>query len=139
MSASEVAPSCTECGAPLPATARFCPGCGRPVDSGTGTTVREEVPPSETGPVPVSYTATQPRWFGVTPPIVLFVLTVAGFAVAAVLFAAGDWPVGLILVGVSILVFTGFLFLGGSLIALWPDPAEQRRLAERYAPQAAVA
>ena len=128
MSASEVAPSCTECGAPLPATARFCPCCGRPVDSGTGTTVREEVPPSETGPVPVSYTATQPRWFGVTPPIVLFVLTVAGFAVAAVLFAAGDWPVGLILVGVSILVFTGFL----EVARRKPDTAVTRMSADAF-------
>ena len=40
---------------------------------------------------------------------------------------------------VNLIWFAGFLFVGGSLIALWPDAAEQRRLAQRYAPEAAVA
>ncbi|TML89457.1 MAG: heme lyase CcmF/NrfE family subunit [Actinobacteria bacterium] len=40
---------------------------------------------------------------------------------------------------VNLIWLAGFVFLGGSLIALWPDPAEQRRLAERYAPEAAIA
>jgi len=31
------------------------------------------------------------------------------------------------------------VFLLGSLIALWPDAREQRRLAERYAPRRALA
>jgi hypothetical protein len=128
MSASEPPPSCAECGSPLPATARFCPGCGRPVDADTGTTVREEVPPGESGPVPVSYTVAEPRWFGVTPPIVLLVLALAGFAVAAVLFAAGDWPVGLILVGVSILVLTGFLEVARHK----PDTAVTRMSADAF-------
>jgi cytochrome c-type biogenesis protein CcmF len=34
---------------------------------------------------------------------------------------------------VNLIWFAGFVFLGGSLIALWPDAREQRRLAERYA------
>ena len=33
----------------------------------------------------------------------------------------------------------GFVFVFGSLVALWPDAVEQRRLAERYEPGAAVA
>jgi cytochrome c-type biogenesis protein CcmF len=40
---------------------------------------------------------------------------------------------------VNLIWLAGFLFVGGSLIALWPDAAEQRRLAERYAPEAAAA
>ena len=40
---------------------------------------------------------------------------------------------------VNLIWLAGFVFLGGSLIALWPDAAEQRRLAQRYAPEAAVA
>jgi cytochrome c-type biogenesis protein CcmF len=40
---------------------------------------------------------------------------------------------------VNLIWLAGFVFVGGSLIALWPDAAEQRRLAERYAPEAAVA
>ena len=128
MSASEPLPSCTGCGAPLPAAARFCPGCGRPVDADTGTTVRAEVPPSETGPVPVAYEVTQPHWFGVTPPIALLVLALAALAAAVVLFAAGDWPIGLILVGVSILVFTGFL----EVARRKPDTAVTRMSADAF-------
>ncbi|TML66975.1 MAG: hypothetical protein E6G13_12490 [Actinobacteria bacterium] len=34
---------------------------------------------------------------------------------------------------VNLIWFAGFVFLGGSLIALWPDAREERRLAARYA------
>jgi cytochrome c-type biogenesis protein CcmF len=34
---------------------------------------------------------------------------------------------------VNLIWFAGFVFLGGSLIAMWPDAREERRLAERYA------
>ena len=34
---------------------------------------------------------------------------------------------------VNLIWFAGLVFLTGSLIALWPDPAEERRLLERYA------
>jgi cytochrome c-type biogenesis protein CcmF len=34
---------------------------------------------------------------------------------------------------VNLLWIAGFVFLGGSLVALWPDRAEERRLLERYA------
>ena len=34
---------------------------------------------------------------------------------------------------VNLIWFAGFVFVGGSLIALWPDAREERRLAERYA------
>jgi cytochrome c-type biogenesis protein CcmF len=37
---------------------------------------------------------------------------------------------------VNLLWLAGFVFVAGSVIALWPDPAEQRRLQERYAPAA---
>jgi cytochrome c-type biogenesis protein CcmF len=33
---------------------------------------------------------------------------------------------------VNLIWLAGFVFVGGSLIALWPDPREERRLAERY-------
>jgi cytochrome c-type biogenesis protein CcmF len=38
---------------------------------------------------------------------------------------------------VNLIWLAGIVFLGGSLIALWPDPVEQRRLLERYALQPA--
>jgi cytochrome c-type biogenesis protein CcmF len=34
---------------------------------------------------------------------------------------------------VNLIWFAGFVFLGGALIAMWPDAREQRRLADRYA------
>jgi cytochrome c-type biogenesis protein CcmF len=34
---------------------------------------------------------------------------------------------------VNLIWLAGLVFLAGSLIALWPDPAEERRLVERYA------
>ena len=34
---------------------------------------------------------------------------------------------------VNLIWFAGFVFVAGSLVALWPDAREQRRLAERYA------
>jgi cytochrome c-type biogenesis protein CcmF len=39
---------------------------------------------------------------------------------------------------VNLIWLAGFVFLGGSLIALWPDAREQRRLAERYAGRSAL-
>jgi len=39
---------------------------------------------------------------------------------------------------VNLIWLAGFVFIGGALIALWPDAREERRLAERYAPEAAV-
>jgi hypothetical protein len=67
------------------------------------------VPPEETGPVPVSMQVSEPRWFGVTPPQLL--LGVAGVAalLAIVLFAAGHWPYGLILLGLAALLFAAFM------------------------------
>jgi cytochrome c-type biogenesis protein CcmF len=39
---------------------------------------------------------------------------------------------------VNLIWFAGFVFVGGSLIALWPDAREERRLAARYAPPGAA-
>ena len=129
MSVSEpLVASCAGCGSPLPATARFCPGCGRPVDPDTGTTVRVELPPTETGPVPVSVSHAQPHWFGVTPPSVLLVLAVCAAIAAIVLFATGHWPVGLILVGAAILLFIGFL----EVARRKPDTAVTRVSADAF-------
>jgi cytochrome c biogenesis factor len=34
---------------------------------------------------------------------------------------------------VNLIWLAGFVFLLGSIVAMWPDPREQRRLAARYA------
>ncbi len=102
-----VTDTCSNCGAAMPATARFCPECGTPTASGS--TVRATVPVAETGPVPVSYGTAERRMFGVAPP--LFLLAVGGAIVvlAIILFATGSWPFGLILLGLAALLVAGFL------------------------------
>ena len=53
MSASRApADSCPSCGVDLPLNARFCPACGTTLDDAVNSTVRAELPPDETGPVP---------------------------------------------------------------------------------------
>jgi hypothetical protein len=68
----------------------------------------QEVPPNETGPVPVEPQVAQRRFFGVPPSTVLLVLGAGALAGAIALFATGQWPWGLILLGVAIFMLTGF-------------------------------
>jgi len=108
MSASPVAAeSCRNCGVPLPPNARFCPSCGVQVEMGE--TVRADVPPTETGPVPVHVQHAEPHWFGVTPPAMLLGLAAVALVIAVVLFATGHWPYALILLGVGALFVAAFL------------------------------
>jgi len=72
-------------------------------------TRRVELPGEETGPVPVSISHAEPRWFGVTPPLALLLLALIALGAAVALFVTGSWPYGLILVGVSALIVAGFL------------------------------
>jgi hypothetical protein len=62
------AASCEKCGSALPEGSRFCPECGSRVGAGSGETAVEELPPDETGPVPVEHETARPRYFGVFRP-----------------------------------------------------------------------
>ena len=104
---------CPACSATLPADARYCTACGRPVGD---LTVQQPVPPAETGPVPVSFSRIEPHWFGVTPPTFLFGVAVTAVVVAGILFAAGNVPFGLILLGI-----------GAALLAFYVESARRRR------------
>jgi len=99
--------SCQNCGKRLPKDSRYCPQCGRP--SGAGGTKVMEVPPDETGRVPVHYDRAEPRYYGVTPATLLLVLAGIALALAVVLLSTGRWPLGLILVGTSVLLLLLFL------------------------------
>lgn len=59
------AASCANCGARLPKRSRFCPECGTRVGESPQETAVQQVPPDETGPVPVQYETARPRYFGV--------------------------------------------------------------------------
>jgi hypothetical protein len=71
---------------------------------GEGETKVQELPPEETGPVPVTVAHVERRYYGVTPTG--FALVLAGLAVVAAiaLFASGHWPIGLILLGLGLLL-----------------------------------
>jgi zinc-ribbon domain len=99
--------SCSNCGAKLPKTSRYCPQCGHPAPAGE--TKVMELPPDETGRVPVEYAQVEPRYYGVTPTTLVLVLAGAALTLAVVLFALGHWPFGLIALGVSVLLVLVFL------------------------------
>jgi hypothetical protein len=94
--------SCANCGHRLPKNSRYCPECGRPVAEG-GTKVLE-LPPDETGPVPVTVAQTERRYYGVTPTALALGIAAVAVVAAIVLFATGHWPIGLILLGVGLLL-----------------------------------
>ena len=99
-------PRCETCGATLPRNSKFCPECGAAV--GSGDTVVQEVPPTETGPAPVEAHVSQRQLFGVAPSSVMLALGVVGLILAIVLFATGNWPWALIALGLGLLLLTGF-------------------------------
>jgi zinc-ribbon domain len=100
---------CSSCGAKLSAKARFCPECGSRTEAESGETAVQELPPSETGPVPVQPQVAERKLFGVPPSTILIVVGGAALGSAIGLFATGRWPWGLILLGVAIFVLTGFI------------------------------
>ena len=99
--------SCPTCGSPVAKQARFCPQCGTRV--GERDTQVLETPPVETGPVPVHVTRVEPRFYGVTPAGLVLALTLAALTLTIVFFATGHWPLGLILLGVTVLLALLFL------------------------------
>jgi len=103
---------------------RYCPECGHPTAAG-GTKVME-IPPDETGRVPVHYERAEPRYYGLTPTTLVLVLAAAALTLAIVLFVTGRWPFGLILVGVSLLLVLVFF----EAASRKPDGAVARSTAE---------
>jgi hypothetical protein len=101
--------SCSTCGAELPARARFCSECGTRVDrDDANATAVEEVPPNETGPVPVELHEAEPRFFGVTPATALFGLALAALALGVLLLVIGYTLAGALLLGAAVLLFAAF-------------------------------
>jgi hypothetical protein len=114
------AASCANCGARLPRRSRFCPECGTRV--GAGETAVQEVPPDETGQVPVEISTATPRFFGVTPPSAVLALAAACLAGGIAMLATGHAIVGGVLLGVAIALGVFFVSLARRL----PDTAVSR-------------
>jgi hypothetical protein len=66
-------------------------------------TAVEEIPPDETGRVPVHMVAASPRYFGIAPPLALFGLAAAALAAAIVVFVAGSAIAGALLLAAAVL------------------------------------
>ncbi len=109
------AASCANCGSRVPKRSRFCPECGSRVASGPGQTAVQELPPEESGPVPVQVSTVEPRFFGVTPPAAVLALAAASLALAIVLLVSGHVIVGGALLGVALLLTLFFFELARRL------------------------
>jgi len=94
--------NCSHCGTWLAPDTRFCPHCGR--RAADPDTRVMELPPDETGRVPVAVERTEPRFYGVTPTTLAAALAALALAAGIVLIVVGYWPVGVILVGVAALL-----------------------------------
>jgi hypothetical protein len=104
--------NCVNCGARLPKDGRFCPECGVRTSLANDATAVEEIPPEETGRVPVHTVSVTPRYFGIAPPLALFALAVAALAAAIVVFVAGNVIAGALLLAAAVLFSA--LFVGAS-------------------------
>ena len=72
----------------------------------------EELPPDETGPVPVKVVRAEPRWFGLTPTGSLLAVGIAAVGVAIVLLVLGSVVAGVVALAVGLFV----------LATLWREP-----------------
>jgi hypothetical protein len=64
----------------------------------------EELPPNETGPVPVTVVHAEPRWFGMTPTGSLLAVGVAAAGVGIVLLVLGSVVAGIVALAVGVFV-----------------------------------
>ncbi len=106
------AAKCANCGSRLTKKARFCPECGARVGASSDETAIQELPPDETGQVPVAMTTAEPRFFGVTPPAAVIALAGASLALAIVLLLTDHFIVGgilLVVAGVLFMLFAGLV------------------------------
>jgi hypothetical protein len=75
-----------------------------------GVTREEQLPPHETSPSPVDVTVAMPRYFGITPPTLLFGIATATLAIAVVLAILAHWVAALVLAAAVLVEIA--LFLG---------------------------
>jgi hypothetical protein len=76
--------------------------------AGPGDTAVAPLPLEETGHVPVHVVRVEPHWFGIAPAAGLLGLAALALLASILLFVAGHWPLGLILVGFTLLLLAAF-------------------------------
>jgi len=99
--------ACAHCGGDLPASADFCPSCGR----------RTAAPPTEPRDVPIDVQHAEPRYFGLGPPIFVFALGLGLLVLGVVLLLAGSVALGVIAIVLAVCLLP--TFLAGA--RRWPD------------------
>jgi hypothetical protein len=95
--------NCSNCGAKLTGGGRFCPECGVRTSVANDITAVEEIPPDETGRVPIHKVAASPHYFGIAPPLALFGLAAAALLAAILLFVADSAIAGALLLAAAVL------------------------------------
>ena len=98
--------SCENCGSPVPTGARFCPECGTRLAGDGATTAPAE--PTQPEPGPVTFATSEPRLFGVTPPLAVFALGIAVLAVSVLLLVTERWIAGGLTLAASVLLLAAF-------------------------------
>ena len=96
--------SCSHCGGDLPASAVFCPSCGR----------RTDAPPFDES---IDVQHAEPRYFGLGQPIFVFSLAVALLVLGVVLLVLGSVVAGVIAIAFAACLLPAFL--AGA--RRWPD------------------
>lgn len=99
--------SCTHCGGDLPASAIFCPSCGR----------RADAPPTEVRDVPIDVRHAEPRYFGLSPPILVLSLGAGLLVLGVFLLVSGSVALGAIAIVLAACLLP--TFLAGA--RRWPD------------------
>jgi hypothetical protein len=123
--------SCPNCAALVPEGAHFCPECGvRLVAAPDDVTAVAQVPPEETGEVPVNMVMTTPRYFGVAPPLALFALAVASLVLGIVFLVTGSVIVGALLL-VAAALFSALVAASARRLAQTPAAQVTGRAYER--------
>jgi len=72
-------------------------------------TQQEQVPPHESSPSPVDLSVAMPRYFGITPPTLLFGIATATLAIAVVLAVTAHWIAALVLAAAVLVEIALFL------------------------------
>jgi outer membrane biosynthesis protein TonB len=123
--------NCPNCGGRVPEGAHFCPECGvRLAAAPDDVTAVEQVPPEETGQVPVHKVAVTPRYFGVAPPLALFGLAVASLVLGIVFLVAGNTIAGGLLL-VAAALFSALVAASARRLAQTPAARVTGRAVER--------